>query len=226
MISLMNIKQLELCIIVVFFYAAVGGCASLIAGRIDLPFFWAVFVVQMLVGLVSVFVLEPDLISERITPRGKDEDPRATLVLSILLLLGLVISAVDVGRFHVSDNVPQFLQGVFLLLSAAGWAGFIWSMSVNRFFSSAIRLQSDRGQTVIESGPYRFVRHPGYATASLALLSQSIALGSWLGVLPTVVLVIVLMKRTIFEEEFLLEQLDGYKEYVQSVRWRWYPGIW
>ena len=218
MLTVMNMKQLGLCIIVVFIYAAIAGGAFAIAGRINLPFFWSIFAVQSLAGLVSIFVVDPDLISERLKPRGKDEDPYARLVLSVLFVLSLVIAALDVGRFHIADNIPQFLQAICVLLSAIGWAGFIWAMAVNRFFSSAIRLQADRGQTVI--------RHPGYATASLALLSQSIAFGSWLGLVPMVIFVVVLVKRTVFEEAFLLDNLTGYKEYCQAVRWRWCPSIW
>ncbi len=222
----MNMKRLGLCVIVVLMYVAIAGGAFAIAGSFDLPFFWAVFALQALAGLVSVFVVDPDLFSERYKPRGKDEDPHARLLLSILLMLNLVIAALDVGRFHISDNIPQSVQVICLLLSAIGWGGFVWSMAVNRFFSSAIRLQTDRGQTVITDGPYKYVRHPGYATASLALFGQSIALGSWLGLVPAVILVIVLAKRTLFEETFLLKNLTGYKEYFQAVRWRWCPGVW
>lgn len=222
----MNMKRLGLCIIVVCMYGAIAGGAFAVAGRIDLPFFWSVFVMQILAGLVSVFVVDPDLFSERFKPRGKDEDPQARLLLSVLLVLNLLIAALDVGRFHISDNIPQLLQVICVPLTAIGWAGFIWAMAVNRFFSSAIRLQPDRGQAVIRSGPYRLVRHPGYAAASLAFLSQSFTLGSWLCLVPTVILIIVLVKRTLFEEAFLLDNLTGYKEYLQEVRWRWCPGIW
>jgi len=219
-------KQLGLCLIVVIMYAAIAAGAFTIAGRIDLPFFWLVFAVETVAGLVSVFVVDPDLLSERFSPRGKDEDPHARLVLTFLLILSLVICALDVGRFHLSDNVPQFLQIICILLSAIGWAGFVWTTAVNRFFSSAIRVQTDRGQTVIKSGPYKFVRHPGYATAVLALMTQPIAAGSWLGALPVLIFIIVLVKRTIFEEAFLLDNLTGYKEYCQEVHWRWCPDLW
>jgi protein-S-isoprenylcysteine O-methyltransferase Ste14 len=219
-------KRLALCAFILLFYAVIASATFGIAGTFDLPFVWLVFALQIVVGLVSVFVLDPDLISERIKPRGKDEDKHAKWRLTILLVLNLVLTALDLGRFHLSDKIPPSMQVVGLLLSALGWAGFLWTMVVNRFFSSAIRLQIDRGQIVIDSGPYKFVRHPGYATAVLALLGQSIALGSWLGVVPILIFVFVLVKRTLFEETFLLENLPGYKEYFQSVRWRWCPGIW
>lgn len=222
----MILKQLGLCVIVLLMYAAIAGGTFLAAGHINLPFFWAAFAVQILAGWVAAFVIDPDLLSERMKPRGKDQDPHGVRLIALIYILTLLVPALDVGRFHISDNIPQSLQIVGVLLSIIGWAGFIWTMKVNRYFSSAIRLQTDRGQTVIISGPYSFVRHPGYATAGIAFVGQQIAFGSWLGLVPIVIFAYVMAKRTLFEENFLLANLAGYKEYFQLVKWRWFPNIW
>src|SRR5580704_7835331 len=105
-------KRLALCSIILITYAVISVGTFAVAGRVDLPFIWLVFALQMVVGLVSVFAVDSDLISERFKPRGKDEDQHAKWRLTILLALNLLLTALDVGRFHVSDNIPPFLQVV------------------------------------------------------------------------------------------------------------------
>jgi protein-S-isoprenylcysteine O-methyltransferase Ste14 len=221
-----DMKKYFYLIIVLVLYTAIAVLMFGLAGRIDLPFFWSVIALQGLVGIISPFVVDPDLISERMKPRGKDKDPSGRLVLSALYVVHLCIAALDVGRLRISDTVPLPLQLMALAASALGWAGLLWTMTTNRYFSSAIRIQKDRGQTVITKGPYKYVRHPGYAFATLAFLSQGIALGSWLSLVPMVICVSALIRRTRMEESLLTEQLPGYKDYAKIVRYRWCPGIW
>jgi protein-S-isoprenylcysteine O-methyltransferase Ste14 len=204
----------------------VAVCLGLLAGTFNLPWFWTVFAVESLIGIISIFKIDEDLLEERRKPSGKDEDPNAPRILSILFILHYVIAALDVGRWHISDTVGTPLQIVGLLGVILGWSGLMWAMSTNRFFSSAIRLQSDRGQTVVMSGPYKYVRHPGYITASIAFIGQSLALGSWLSLVPMIIIIAILIKRTVQEETLLAANLPGYSEYQQSVPYRWCPGIW
>ncbi len=226
MIKNKKLLQLGLCLIIIIIYLGIGLATLTIADNYRLTYFWLVFLISAIAGIVSVFVVDLDLFSERFKPRGKDDDPYAPPLISLLLMLGLIISALDVGRLHFSNHIPEILQILGLLLQTLGWAGFVWSMAVNRFFSSAIRIQKDRGQVVIATGPYKYIRHPGYATTSLALLAQSIALGSWLGLIPTIILVLVLIKRTIREDAFLVKNLAGYQDYAIRVPWRWCISIW
>jgi protein-S-isoprenylcysteine O-methyltransferase Ste14 len=107
-----------------------------------------------------------------------------------------------------------------------GYALVAWSTVVNRFYSPAVRIQEDRGQEVITSGPYRFVRHPGYIGWILFFLFSGLALGSWLSVLPTLVVVAVTIRRTVIEDRMLHGSLKGYTEYAQNVRYRLIPGVW
>jgi protein-S-isoprenylcysteine O-methyltransferase Ste14 len=196
-----------------------------IAGTVQLPFFWAVFALQAVVAVASIYMLEPALLNERMKPQGKDEDRFGRLIVTILYLISLIIPALDVGRWHISDNVPLIVQLLGAMLSILGWAGIVWAMRINMYFSSAIRLQPDRNQQVITTGPYRVIRHPGYAFASLGFLGQSMMMGSWLGFIPTILLVVDFIYRSFLEEKILTDGLPGYKAYMARVKSRWVPGL-
>jgi protein-S-isoprenylcysteine O-methyltransferase Ste14 len=99
-------------------------------------------------------------------------------------------------------------------------------MRVNRFFSSAARLQPDRGQRVIAAGPYRVVRHPAYAIALLGCPANGLALGSWLAAAIGALAIPLLLWRCIGEDRMLRAGLPGYADYAARVRWRLIPGIW
>ena len=113
-----------------------------------------------------------------------------------------------------------------MALFAIGLGFFIWAMLVNRFFSSAVRIQSDRGQHVIGSGPYAIVRHPGYAGAALAFLASALALNSLLVIIPTALFLVVGVIRTADEDRMLQKELAGYADYSAKVRFRLLPGVW
>jgi protein-S-isoprenylcysteine O-methyltransferase Ste14 len=98
---------------------------------------------------------------------------------------------------------------------------------VNRFFSSVVRIQSDRGQRVVTGGPYAFVRHPGYSAGILIMLASGVALGSWLAAAFLIAVMLpFLLYRVIHEDRVLQSQLDGYADYARRVCWRLVPGIW
>ncbi len=109
---------------------------------------------------------------------GEGEQDRVTVrALNLLMFAQLLLAGLDVGRLHWSATVPLPLQILSLVGFAIGMGLTIWAMLVNRFFSSAVRLQPDRGQYVVTAGPYRMVRHPGYSGGLLLLLSIGMALG-------------------------------------------------
>ena len=102
-----------------------------------------------------------------------------------------------------------------------------WAMFTNRFFSSAVRLQADRGQLVIDSGPYQFVRHPGYTGAVPYLAFGGLALGSWHAtVISGVPMIVMSLRRTLLEDKMLREGLSGYEAYAAKVKYLFLPGIW
>ncbi|MBX9690052.1 MAG: isoprenylcysteine carboxylmethyltransferase family protein [Candidatus Obscuribacterales bacterium] len=213
-------------ILILAFYGLLALAISTLAASWDLPSVWRVLSIQCLLSSVAVVKIDPELLSERLRPKGKDQDPLGRPIISLLFLLHYGLAIIDLSKWHYSDQVPNLVQSASLLAIALGWSGFFWSMQVNKFFSSAIRLQPDRGQSVVSVGPYKWIRHPGYAFASLAMIFDAPALGSWISILPQILLVAYLIYRTQLEEKLLMTQLDGYKEYAQKVRFRWLPGIW
>jgi protein-S-isoprenylcysteine O-methyltransferase Ste14 len=196
------------------------------AGRLNIPAFWAWLSVMVFALPVMSMAAGSELMRERMNPPkgGKDQLIR---VLAIPIAFGhLGIAGLDVGRFHWSDNVAiplQIWSFMALVVCLAGWAV---AMRENKFFSSVIRIQRERGHRVIDTGPYGFVRHPGYAAAITATIWSGLALGSWLAVVPAVPIGVLFIRRILLEDRTLHEQLEGYKEYAQRVRYRIIPGVW
>jgi protein-S-isoprenylcysteine O-methyltransferase Ste14 len=101
-----------------------------------------------------------------------------------------------------------------------------WAQVVNRFFEPSVRIQTDRGHTVIDSGPYAFVRHPGYIGACLLFVGIALALGSSWSLIPAGLTCAMLILRTRWEDQTLQAELAGYEEYTKKVRFRLIPGVW
>jgi protein-S-isoprenylcysteine O-methyltransferase Ste14 len=199
------------------------------AGTLAVPMFWAylvLFAVLCLTASAVVYLLSPDLVKERVRP-GEGEQDRVTVrALNLLMFVQLLLAGVDVGRLHWSATVPLALQILGLIGFAAGMGITTWAMLVNRFFSRAVRLQPDRGQQVVTSGPYRLVRHPGYSGGLLLLMSAGFALGSWIAMAPMLLMLPLMVRRTLIEERMLARALPGYANYMQRVRSRIVPGMW
>ncbi len=199
------------------------------AGTLAVPMFWAylvLFAVLCIGASVAVYLLSPDLVRERVRP-GEGEQDRVTVrALNLLMFVQLLLAGLDVGRLHWTATVPFPLQILGLVGFAIGMGLTTWAMLVNRFFSSAVRLQPDRGQRVVTAGPYRVVRHPGYSGGLLLLLSIGIALGSWIAIVPILLIVPFMVRRTLIEERMLASALPGYVDYMQRVRSRIVRGVW
>jgi protein-S-isoprenylcysteine O-methyltransferase Ste14 len=176
--------------------------------------------------IVSFAALDPDLLRERMRPGGK-KPPLAFRIFSLVLCMQWIVVGLDRGRFHWSDDVPGWLQGICLFTVGFGYALAVWAMRVNRFFSSVVRIQNDRGQHVVTTGPYAFVRHPGYTARILIIAASGPALGSWLAAALVVIFSLpFLLYRAITEDRILQLELAGYSHYAERVRWRLVPGIW
>ena len=205
-----------------------AGVLFLAAGRSDPPalrayaMLWGAF----LIG--SAVTSDPDLLQERVRPGpgARENLLAATLIASAIWFGHLLVAGVDVGRMHWSDSVPPAVQ----LAGLAGLAGALvlghWASRANPFFSSVVRIQGERGHRVVTTGPYRYVRHPGYASAVIMVLCSGLALGSWLSLLPSALAIVALVVRTRFEERVLREGLLGYDEYTHRVHYRLLPGVW
>ena len=196
------------------------------AGTVAIPSFWAYLAIFAVVMIISFAALDPDLLRERMRPGGK-KPPLALRVFSLVLFMHWIVAGLDRGRFHWSDDVPGWLQGVCLFTVGSGYALALWAMRVNRFFSSVIRIQTDRGQRVVTAGPYAFVRHPGYTAGILIIAASGPALGSWLAAALLVIFCLpFLLHRAVTEDRVLQVELAGYADYAARVRWRLVPGIW
>jgi protein-S-isoprenylcysteine O-methyltransferase Ste14 len=191
-----------------------------------LPLFWAYLGIWATGTLATGFVADPGLMKERLRPGPGGKDYLTLLVVTPLWLGQHAVAGLDVGRFHWSDSVPLVLQVLGLLATAAAFAVMVWAVAVNRFFSSVIRIQTDRGHKLITSGPYGYVRHPAYAAAPFLLIGSGLALDSWLAALIGVFLFMPMLRRTAREDRVLREQLEGYADYAQRVRYRLLPGVW
>jgi protein-S-isoprenylcysteine O-methyltransferase Ste14 len=196
------------------------------AGTVAILGFWAYLAILAVVMIISFAALDPDLLRERMRPGG-ERPPLALRIFSLVLFMHWIVAGLDRGRFHWSDDVPGWLQGACLLMVAAGYALALWAMRVNRFFSSVIRIQTDRGQQVVSTGPYAFIRHPGYAAGILIIAASGPALGSWLAAALVVIFSLpFLLYRVITEDRILQVELAGYSDYSGRVRWRLFPGVW
>ena len=197
------------------------------AGRWDLPFFWAFVAVNLALGLVGFFMVDPALQQERWHPAVRNREFWLVVLVGLPLYLAhLIIAGLDAGRFHWSDHVGRSAQIAALAVLAVSWAFVAWAVVVNRFFSPVVRIQTERGHQLITAGPYQYVRHPGYAGAIVAFPSGAVVLGSWWALVPVVPLVLLILKRTIAEDHFLRAQLTGYAEYAKRVNYRLLPGVW
>jgi len=171
----------------------------------------------------------PGLIAER-QNMEKAQSARAwDKVLAPLMALSLTFPMVIVAgldhRFAWSPVFSLWLIVLGFLLISLGYAFAAWAFIENRFFSSVVRIQVDRGHVVCDSGPYRIVRHPGYAGSVLPLLGIVLALSSMWTLVPATVALIVTVIRTVLEDRTLQEELPGYRDYARRVRYRLIPEI-
>lgn len=151
---------------------------------------------------------------------------KVILAVYTLLLIGmLVLAGLDAGQFRWAPTPPA-LQGLGWL--GAAFAGFLvwWTVSVNTFLSRTVRIQDDRGQKVIDVGPYSRVRHPMYLGIIVLMISIPLLLGSLWALIPGALIGVLFTVRTALEDRTLQQELPGYPEYARSVRYRLLPWIW
>jgi protein-S-isoprenylcysteine O-methyltransferase Ste14 len=146
-------------------------------------------------------------------------------LVQLAFLAWLVVMALDAVRFRWSQ-VPPWLQGVGALLLVGSFYLFYRTFRENSYLSPAVRIQTDRRQTVVSTGPYRYVRHPMYAAFIPFALGTALLLGSWYGLLGGLLLVGMVAWRAVQEERVLREGLEGYGAYMTRVRYRLIPYLW
>lgn len=196
------------------------------AGRLNLPWYWALLAVHAPLMVVGAASMDRSLMRERLRPGPGARDRGYRAALTAIILAQLVVAGMDAGRFRWSPALPDAIRAAALACYALGFLLSLWAMTANRFFSSVVRVQTDRGHHVVRHGPYRFVRHPGYLGMLVAVVSQSFVLGSLWSLLPLMAFALVLVSRTALEDRMLCRELTGYEEYARAVTCRLAPGIW
>jgi len=211
--------------------AAFAALLFAAAGTIAWPVAWAFFAIIATVTAVYAAIvvrLHPDLIQERLRPPAdakRWDKPLVAIVAVFGPMALLALCGLD-HRFGWSGPTPAWAQAAGLAAVAAGGALSNWAVAANPFFSGLVRIQHDRGHHVVDTGPYRHVRHPGYAGAMIHMLGLTFALGSRVALAAAAVLCAVMALRTALEDRVLQEELEGYADYARRVRFRILPGVW
>ncbi len=181
-----------------------------------------------IVSTIVLAKLNPQLLNERgrVTGAGTKAFDRIWLALYPVFAFGsLVVMGFDAVRFQWSV-MPFWLAIAGIVLFMLVTPLSLSSMVVNRFFEWTVRIQDDRGQYVCTDGPYRLIRHPGYAGLIGSTISYPFILGSWWGLLPNLILAAIVVVRTALEDRTLQAELPGYREYAQRVKYRLVPFVW
>lgn len=203
------------------------------SGRLNWGMAW------VYIGMTTAFTVgsriimlreNPDLITERaeFLDKGDTKSWDKTLM-PLVAILGpivmLIVAGVDM-RFGWSPKLPLTIQVTALIITALGYFLGVWATVVNKFFSAVVRIQRERGHAVVTSGPYQYVRHPGYTGGIVANFATPLMLGSLWALVPAVLVNCLLIVRTALEDSTLQEELEGYRDYAGRVLYRLIPGVW
>jgi protein-S-isoprenylcysteine O-methyltransferase Ste14 len=200
------------------------------AGRIDYYQGW-LYSAMSLLGLILSFALtnnDMELLHERskLHKDAKNWDRQILKLSALTTVIAYIVAGLDSGRYQWSPHFPlsTCLMGVVLMF--IGQLIFLIAKKTNKFFSSVVRIQKDRGHTVCEIGLYRFVRHPGYLGMIISWCAFPLLLGSLWSIIPIGIAIVLLVVRTHFEDRTLLNELTGYSTYIQKTRYKLIPWIW
>lgn len=199
------------------------------AGTWDWPrgwMFFGAYCALTFIACVWLWIVNPELFAARSKMQAgtKNWDKILTVVLILSYFVIFPVSALDDARFHWAPQ-PDSVVILGHILFALGFIGFTWASSVNRNFEATVRIQTDRGHKVVDTGPYAVVRHPGYIFAILMAAGMPLAMGSIYGLIPAAMMVLMILIRTLAEDATLKAELPGYKDYAMRVKHRWIPGV-
>ena len=201
-----------------------------LAGRLT---YWQGWLFNGILALIVViasmlFVNKTDLIEERAKPGpGTKWWDKVFYALYVPAFLSIVVIApLDAGRYGWTPPLPVIFYVASCTIFVLSNIIYLWAMWVNRFFSSTVRIQTDRGHEVVRTGPYRLVRHPGYVGGILLGIGTATVLGSLWALTPAGAVAVLLMMRTYLEDTTLQRELPGYADYAHEVKYRLLPGVW
>jgi protein-S-isoprenylcysteine O-methyltransferase Ste14 len=201
------------------------------AGTIAWPAGW-IFLVLFFSFVIAItawlFRRNPGLLQERMRMGASDQqgwDKMLFPLINVLFFAWLSLMSFDAVHLHWSQ-VPAWLQVVGALLLLYSFYLLFLTFRENAYLSPVVRIQEERGQTVISTGPYHYVRHPMYAAIVIFVVGTSLLLGSWYGVLFGLIPVGMIARRAVLEERMLQEELHGYAAYMAQVKYRLIPYVW
>ena len=212
-------------------FALIGAALFISAGTVKWAegwFFFGLFFVFFVGVSLWLFGVNPSLANERMRLGGSNQQGWDKVLFPILFispLAWLVLSALDSMRFRWS-HVPFWVQVIGGILLLTSFFLFFFTFRENSYLSPLARLQKDRGQKVISTGPYAIIRHPMYLAFLPFMVGTPLLLGSWFGAAFGALYMLLVARRAVLEERMLVGSLEGYKEYVQKVRFRLIPHVW
>lgn len=215
---------------ILVFMVLIAAILFVASGRPDWIWAWAylgISVAVMAINAATMLRTNPEMAAER--GRGRETQNWDKVVsglwgLAIYVAVPLV-AGLDV-RFGWTPDPALALHLAGALLLVASFALTTWAMLANAYFSTAVAIQTDRGHTVCNTGPYRYVRHPGYVGFIVQSLAMSLLWGSWWSLLPAVAAAALMIFRTALEDRWLQAELPGYRDYAREVRYRLIPSVW
>jgi protein-S-isoprenylcysteine O-methyltransferase Ste14 len=191
--------------------------------------FSIIFLLMCFSTLLYLYFYDPELLKERfgspIQPSQKSWDKVLLLVFFIDFLVWFAIMPLDAKRFHWSPAFPFWLKATGTVLLVISIVIVFEALRENTFAAPVVKMQKERGQTVISTGMYSVVRHPMYAGALLLFVASPLLLGSVWGLIMSLILIVMIAVRSIGEEAMLKQELEGYRDYVKKVKWRMIPFI-
>ncbi len=213
-------------------FTLLGGVLFLAAGRLDWWEAWILLAIYFLIAQgAGLWMLryDPQLLKERdqaVMKTNVKTWDRIMITLNLLLTLSLfAMLGLDAGRFHWSP-VPLVVRCLGGLAALSSFGMTLWASSVNTYLSAMVRIQQERGQQAVTTGPYRYIRHPMYLGMCLLDIGLPLIFNSWLGLAVSGLMIIAVVIRTALEDRTLKRELPGYAEYSQLVHYRLLPGVW
>jgi protein-S-isoprenylcysteine O-methyltransferase Ste14 len=219
-------QALRFVVFLAFIAGVVLGCAGTWAW---LPGWLYVAVIGLAGASVTfgVFRGNPDLVQER-KNAGKLAKPWDRVLvpaMTVLPFVAVIVAALG-RRFGWPAPFPAWSAWLAFVVMVLGSGLTYWGMKSNRFFSSHVRIQTERGHCVVRGGPYAYLRHPGYAGTILFTLGSPVLLNSAVAFALAVAATVLTVVRTALEDSTLRRELAGYQDYAKEVRWRLLPPVW
>lgn len=213
------------------FVVGMGALLFASAGTLHWPSAWVLLVTSALLGPLCgwwLYRIDPALLAERLRPVLQRDQPAADKMFMSVFVIAMLawLVAIGIDRRLQSSDMPAALQALGLVLFLLCTLFTMWVFRENSFAAPVVKLQAERAQHVISTGPYAHVRHPMYSGMILFFTGVPLLLGSWWGLALVPLFLVLVAVRIAIEERTLREGLPGYAEYAARVRYRLLPGVW